>query len=230
MDKSDIHLSDLHRILFGSAPVVFLAETAFRTVITYVVLLVMVKGLGKRMSGQLTITELAITIMLGAIVAPPMETPERGLLQGALILFLILLYHQWLALANVRNARLEGVVQGRLSIFVKDGILQLEELRLTNIARAQLIAVLREKEIYNLGKVKRLYMEACGVFTVMEMKEARPGLSLLPAADGAIHSMQEHPDPELQACISCGNVVHIKKAEQAGCKLCANRQWDTAVL
>jgi uncharacterized membrane protein YcaP (DUF421 family) len=228
MDKSDIQLSDWQRILLGTAPLEFLAETVVRTIVTYIFLLVVVKWLGKRMSGQLTITELAIAIMLGAIVAPPMETPERGIAQGALILFLVLLYHQWLALAAVKNRRIEKIALGTISIFVKDGILQLDEVRRTRIARAQLFAVLREEHIYNLGQVKRLYMEACGVFSIFQAEEAKPGLSLLPVEDDAIHAIQQKDDMQLKACTSCGNVVHAP--DDHGCTICGNKHWDTAVI
>jgi len=229
MDKSDIKLSDWERILFGSAPVEFLAEVLIRTIVVYIFLLMVVRWLGKRMSGQLTITELGIAIMLGAIVAPPMETPERGILQGVFILLLVLVFHQWLSLSTVKNPRLEKVVDGEMSIFVKDGILQLDAINQTHIARAQLFAILREEHIYNLGKVKRLYMEACGVFSIFEAKETKPGLSLLPVDDSGIHEMQKKPDPALKACTSCGNVAHAPSQGEA-CRLCGNKHWDTAVI
>src|SRR5579872_2254690 len=94
MDKSQIHLGDWHRLLFGNAPAGFMAETLFRAIIIYICLMVIVGWLGKRMSGQVTITELGIAIMLGAIVAPPMETPERGILYGVFILIVMLLLHR----------------------------------------------------------------------------------------------------------------------------------------
>jgi uncharacterized membrane protein YcaP (DUF421 family) len=234
MDKSQIHLTDIHRILFGDAPVEFLAEVLFRTIVTYICLLFIVKWLGKRMSGQLTITELAIALMLGAIVAPPMETPERGVLQGIMILFLVLLCHQALSLASVRHPGVEVAVHGKISIFVKDGILQLAAIKQDRVSRAQLFAVLREMRIYNLGKVKRMYMEAGGYFSVYPMTADRPGLSLLPTADVAIHEIHQRPDERLKACISCGNTTHIPDGEEGEnnnpCNICGSTHWDTAVV
>jgi uncharacterized membrane protein YcaP (DUF421 family) len=237
MDKSQIHLSDIHRILFGNAPAEFMIETFFRTVVIYVFLLIIVKWLGKRMAGQVTITELAISIMLGAIVAPPMETPERGVIQGIFILVMILFYHQWLALAGVKNPKVERILQGKLSIFVKDGIIQVDEIKRTGVSRAQLIAELRRKNIYNLGKVKRMYMEACGIFSIFE-QENRPGLSLLPVEDKDVHSIQKKPDRHQKACTSCGNTIPApdgdlssqKLSDGQPCMVCRNTHWDTAIL
>ena len=230
MDDSSIDLKDLQRILLGNAPLEFLAEVLIRTIITYISLLIIVKLLGKRMSGQLTITELGITLMLGAIVAPPMETPERGILQGIMILLLVLLYHQGLTWWGIKSPAIEKITQGTLSIFVKNGILQLEELKKMKVSRAELFARLRQKNIYNLGKVKRMYMEASGIFSIFEMDEQKPGLSLLPGADESIHAMQEKPEQGLMACTSCGNTLHHSTTEQEHCPVCGSDHWDPAVL
>ena len=92
MNKYDIHLSDIYRILFGEAPVEFLVEVFIRTWLIYLILLIIVRLMGKRMSGQLTIAEMAVMVTMGAIVAPAMQIPNLGILQGALILFLALAF------------------------------------------------------------------------------------------------------------------------------------------
>jgi uncharacterized membrane protein YcaP (DUF421 family) len=233
VDKSQYHLWDWHRILFGNAPVEFLAETLLRTVIVYIFLLAVVTWLGKRMSGHVTITELGIAIMLGAIVAPPMETPERGILQGVAILFLVLVMHRETALWSVLSPRAEKIIQGSLDICVKDGVLQLRELRKTRVSRAQLFAILRMNEIYNLGEVDRLYMEASGTFSIFKAENPKPGLSLLPPDDDRVHEIQQHEDEDLKACTSCGCTVRRHRgrgqSQHDPCRQCGSDHWDTAV-
>jgi uncharacterized membrane protein YcaP (DUF421 family) len=231
MDKSLVHLDDIHRILFGNAPAEFMLEVAIRTIITYIALLVIVKWLGKRMSGQLTITELAISIMLGAIIAPPMESPERGIVQGIMILMLVLIFHQTISFWSVRNQKTERLTQGQLSIFVKNGVMQLNEIGAARVSRAQIFEALREQDIFNLGKVKRLYMEPKGTFTVFQYKESRQGLSLLPVGDDEIHTIQKKAGSINRACISCGNIDNLEENKDADtCPVCGGTQWDAAVL
>lgn len=55
MEKSEIRLEDINRILFGQAPPEFLLEVFLRTLIVYIVLQLIVQWLGKRMNGMLTI-------------------------------------------------------------------------------------------------------------------------------------------------------------------------------
>jgi uncharacterized membrane protein YcaP (DUF421 family) len=229
MDKSGYKLWDWHRILFGNAPIEFLAETLIRTVIIYVFLLLVVAWLGKRMSGQVTITELGIAIMLGAIVAPPMETPERGIVQGIVILFLILLMHRWTASIGVSHPKAEKVIQGSLDICVRDGVVDIAVLRQIRVSRAQLFAVMRLNQIYNLGEVERLYMEASGIFSLFKAERARPGLSMLPPDDEDVHRIQRRPDAALKVCTSCGTTVPAP-AEGHPCAHCGNTTWDIAIL
>ena len=80
MKKEEIHRGDWHRILIGTAPTEFLLEVLIRTIIIYLFLLVTLRLMGKRMGGQLTISELAVMLTLGAIVSVAMQIPEKGLL------------------------------------------------------------------------------------------------------------------------------------------------------
>jgi uncharacterized membrane protein YcaP (DUF421 family) len=229
MDTNSYSLWDWHRLLFGNAPAEFLLETLFRTVVVYFFLLLVVAWLGKRMSGQITITELAIVIMLGAIVSPPMETPERGILQGIVILFLVLVMHRYTALLGVKRPGAEKSIQGSLDICIKDGVIDVGVLRRLRVSRAQLSEILRINRIYNLGEVERLYMEASGIFSIFKAETASPGLSMLPADDKDIHSIQQHPDEALLACRNCGKTERLQSADQS-CSNCGNTGWDIAVL
>ena len=60
------------RLLMGNDPFQFLGEIVIRTVLVYLALMLAVRLLGKRMSGQITNLELAVMIPLGAIVAVPL--------------------------------------------------------------------------------------------------------------------------------------------------------------
>ncbi|PWV56215.1 DUF421 domain-containing protein [Chitinophaga sp. S165] len=229
MDKTQIKLTDLERIFIGNAPVAFMLEVFFRTIIVYVALLLIMRLLGKRMSGQLTIVDFAITIMLGAIVAPPMELPDRGILQGIFILVLVLAYHRGLSWWEVKNAKVETATYGSMSILVKNGLLQTDELEKTRVSRAQLYSVLRQKKIYNLGVVERVYLEACGAFTVFKTKGSRPGLSLLPTRDKHVHGYRHDADEDEYACQHCGATEKLSTKDKA-CNNCGAVKWDRAVI
>jgi len=227
MDKYHMKLTDLQRIFIGDAPLAFMLEVLGRTIIIYIFLLFVMRLLGKRMSGQLTISDLAITIMLGAIVAPPMEMPDRGILLGIFILFLVLLYQRSLSWWGVKNNKVEKVLYGSLSMLVKDGLIQTDELEKTRISRAQLYSVLRQKKVFNLGEIERVYLEACGIFTVYKTKASKAGLSLYPVRDKHV---QRNTQKDLYACQHCGATQEFSDKQHQICNNCGASKWDSAVI
>jgi len=229
MKTQEIHIGDIQRILFGQAPPVFLLEVLIRTLFVFVFLLFVVRWLGKRMSGQLTIMEMAVMLTLGAIVSVGMQVPERGILLSMLVLLVTLTFHRGLAKLGFKSTRIEELTQGKLSLLVKDGVLQLEEMARCRVSHQQLFAQLRSNEVYNLGKVKRVYLEACGVFSIFQTAEAKPGLPVLPPDDQRMFDVQS--PVELIACIHCG-VVKSKQDEGSisSCDSCGCDGWTDAVL
>jgi len=229
MKKEEIHLDDIQRILFGQAPPIFLIEVFIRTLVIYIILLFVVRWLGKRMSGQLTIMEMAVMLTLGAIVSVPMQMPDRGLLQGALLLLCAVAFQRGITMLGFMNGKFEDFSQGKNSLLLKDGVLQLNGLEESRVSRQQLFAELRQQHIFNLGAIDRVYLEACGLFSVFKAPEPRPGLPIYPPDDqGIIKTLKQASTPaprqiDLFACISCG-LVKIKDQDGA-CKNCGHDQF-----
>ncbi|WP_298733615.1 YetF domain-containing protein [uncultured Chitinophaga sp.] len=232
MEVSEISLSDIKRILMGEAPFSFLLEVVIRTLIIYFVLLVAIRLMGKRMTGQQTLTEMAVMIGLGAIISIPAQTYDRGILQGALLLVLVLGFQRGTTLLYIKNHRYEKMLQGNETLLVKNGVIQVSRLNAAKITREQLFAVLRNKGVTQLGQVKRLYQEASGLFSVYTQQAPKPGLSILPGTDKDILQSQSHPDEALWACCSCGNTEAIPPpgSDPRVCKYCGRQEWELVVL
>lgn len=227
MKKEDIHWADWHRILIGSAPTEFLLEVLLRTIVLYFFLLIILKLMGKRMGGQLSIAELAVMLTLGAIICVPMQIPDRGILQGFLVLTCALAFQRWFNLIGFNFTWAEKIIQGKESMLLKDGVLNVTALGRSNISRQQLYAVLRSQNINNLGEVERIYLEACGIFSVYKFKEAKPGLSLFPTKDSAVHQIQKTAN-DILVCRDCGETVKANNSEN--CHNCGCETWEKAIL
>jgi uncharacterized membrane protein YcaP (DUF421 family) len=230
MKKEEIHLNDIGRILFGQAPPLFLLEVFFRALVTYVLLLVAVRWLGKRMSGQLTIMELAVMLTLGAIVSVPMQAPDRGIVQGLLLLVCAVSFQRGISYLGYRSHKFENILQGKPSLLVKDGLMEIDQMRQDRISRQVLFAQLRQKDIYNLGTVSRVYLEACGLFSIYQSGGCRPGLPLYPPDDaGIIQPATSNISlaDGLQACVACGKVQSAGKMRP--CDHCGHEIFVQAV-
>lgn len=229
MDNEEIKLGDWQRILIGDAPAEFLLEVFIRTTLIYLALLVVMRLLGKRMNGQLTNLELAVMLTMGAIVSPAMQLPDRGLLSGVLALLCALVFLRETSLLGFKSRKAEQLIHGTETVLIKDGIIQLDEMGKNRLSHQQIFAALRSENVYNLGKVKRLYIEAYGMFSIYQDEQGKPGLSVLPPSDEEIQSIHEHPKEKLLACTNCGNTVSVQPGSGT-CDVCYANQWVDAVL
>ncbi|MGK3968516.1 DUF421 domain-containing protein [Sorangium sp. So ce118] len=221
MKEQEIVPWDVKRILLGQTPAAFLLEVLVRTAVVYLALLVVVRLLGKRMSGQITILEMGVMLSLGAIVSVPFLTPDRGIVIGVLLLVAILALQQGVSWWGTRSPKVELLSQGRATPLVRDGVILLDELERAAISREQLFATLRGKQVEHLGQVKRVYLEACGLFSVLRAQEPRPGLAVVRPSDLALF---EH-DRSRIACATCGNLGDRAVGESAPCARCGRREW-----
>lgn len=225
MENQELDITNWRRIILGEVPPVFMVETFFRTLIIYACLIAVLRMLGKRMNAQLTVNEMAVMLTLGAIVAPAMQIPDRGLLPAILILGFLLFLQQMLGLLSFKYRNVEVGTQGDVSLMVKSGVLQLDEMAKSRVSQSQLFGVLRTHKIKHLGEVKRVYLESGGFFSVFKMTEPKPGLSVIPERD---HQLPQPVDKELvnMVCKACGTLVpydenYINKT----CENCQHKDW-----
>jgi uncharacterized membrane protein YcaP (DUF421 family) len=228
MKKEEIHWLDWHRILIGTAPDQFLLEVLIRTIIIYFFLLVTLRLLGKRMGGQLTISEVAVMLTLGAIISIPMQVPDKGLLQGILVLACALFFQRGSNYLGIKSQKIERLLQGEERLLVKNGTILNDELISMKISREQMMAVLRSEKVYNLGEVRRVYIEACGLFSIFKFPEARPGLSLLPPGDEGQVSELAIVN-EVTVCGQCGKQSSTDQNNKP-CENCKAHQWTKGVI
>ena len=211
MNKQDIHFTDWKRIFIGDNPALFLVDIFLRTAIIYAILLLTARLLGKRMAGQLTRTELAVMLTLGGIVSVAMQMPDRGLLQGVGVLACALFFQRGLTLLDWKSPRVETWTQGRVGLLVKDGVLDLAGMRSLRMSREQVFAALRLRKIFNLGRVKRMYFEACGEFSVFTCENEPPGLSTLPPSDEALRQAQPRASESQRVCNASHRLAGVEE-------------------
>lgn len=228
MKKEDIHLSDWKRILLGDTPVIFMLEVFLRTLFIYLVLLVILRLLGKRMNGQLSITEFAVMVTLGGIVSPIMQLSDRGILIGIISLLCVLIFLRGINWLAFKYRKAEVVTQGDVSLLVKDGVLQLKDLEEGHISKEQIFATLRSYNIQHLGEIRRVYLEASGLFSIFKRKEPQPGMSVLPDQDDELRQTMPHQEG-LVACCRCGNVAREEDSRQQPCNVCENQEWTYTI-
>jgi len=183
MKPEDIHINDWQRVFIGDVPGAFYLEVIFRVFIIYLVLMIAMRLMGKRMASQLSRNEMTAMVSLAAAIGVPLQSPDRGIFPILVIAAIVVTIQQTTAWLSTRSQKLEKVTQGDLAVLVEDSRLNLHHMKRAGISRERLFAQLRCKSIVHLGEVKRFYFEAGGTFTLIKEKRKVAGLPILPMWD-----------------------------------------------
>ncbi|TDH21566.1 hypothetical protein EXU57_18835 [Segetibacter sp. 3557_3] len=78
MKPEEIRLGDWARMVLGEVSPGFLIEIVIRAFAIFLILVVSMRLLGRRMAGQLNRMELIALFSLAAAIGVPFQTPDRG--------------------------------------------------------------------------------------------------------------------------------------------------------
>ena len=230
MNTTDAELWDWTRIILGGVPPIFLVEVIIRVVVLYLLLIVSMRIMGKRMSAIISRNEMIAMVSLAAAVGLPMQDPARGLLPPIIIAGVVIGVQRIISTRTLGNPEFESTVVGSIKDLAQDGRLELENMKKTRVPRERLVTEFRTRGVYNLGKVQRAYLEANGAFTVFffEEEDEREGLCILPEWDKDFHKDLAVAEGSF-CCGSCGNVVKSQKEPENDCEHCGFSQWHPAI-
>jgi uncharacterized membrane protein YcaP (DUF421 family) len=217
----------VERLLIGDGPWAFLIEVVPRAVIMYIVLLVSMRLMGKRVAAQLSITELAVILMLGAALGVPIQVSSQGVLPAVVVLLTVVCLQRGSSRAALRSRRIELLTQGDVVLVVREGRILLQCLRDNQMSREMLASELRAADIAHLGELRRVYLEASGALSIVRRKQAVPGLTVRPDMELAL--LAEIGADGYFACWSCGYIVASDQRPRTACVHCRALRWESAV-
>lgn len=233
--EENIKVFDLHRIFVGDAPLLFLLEIVFRTIIMYTYTIFLLRLLGKREMGQLSVLEVAIIISFGSAVGDPMVGANIPILYGIVAITTVAVLQIGLETLINKNKKVEAIMEGAPNLVVDNGVINLEALKNENMSQEDLFRSLRFKDVKQLGEIHKAYVETNGQVSVLlnAPKSLRPGLSVLPKDRDQELRVIKAKEPIKKTgeycCNNCGATKTLHEQSKApACEICACEEWTKA--
>lgn len=232
MDQTVIPF-DLQRMFLGEQPLLFYAEILVRTLLIYAYTMLMIRWIGGRGVGQLSMVEFVLVIALGSAVGDAMFYPEVPILTSMLVITVVIAANKLLDILILRSDRAKDVIDGRVVALVEDGRILPEGLAACDMGSAEVKGMLRMAGVRNLGAVDHAYLESSGGLSVFSRDEPRPGLSLIPPesmipagpATPVLLDAALAPDGKV-CCANCGAVEDALTVLPDGlCPSCDGTVW-----
>ncbi len=142
--------------------------TFIRSIILYIIVLVVMRLMGKREIGQLQPFELAISIMIADLASIPMADTGIPITNGIIPILGLLVMHLVISIINIKSIRGREIICGRPSILIYRGKIDEKVLRKERFTVNELEERLRGNNIVNIGDIEYAILE-----TVIQKPEKR---------------------------------------------------------
>ena len=145
-----------------------------RTIFLYLLLVGMVRFMGKRQIGEMEPSEFVVTMMAANLSTAPIEDPGSPLIYGLIAILTILGAELSLSLLTMRSLTARKLFCGKPVILIENGKLLQENLKKTRVSLDELMSQLREKDVLDLMTVQYAILETNGGLSVFLFSKDRP--------------------------------------------------------
>lgn len=147
--------------------------TLIRTIILYIIVLIVMRLMGKREIGQLQPFELAISIMIADLAAIPMSDTGIPITNGIIPILGLLVMHLLISLINLKSFKGRELICGRPTILIYRGKIDEKALKKERFTINELEERLRGNNVINIGDVEYAILETSGQITVIQKPSKR---------------------------------------------------------
>ncbi len=133
--------------------------TFLRSIVLYVIILIVMRLMGKREIGQLQPFELVIAILIADLASIPMAEIGIPLENGIIPILGLLVMHLVISVINMKSIRAREIICGKPRILIYRGKINEEALRRERFTLSELEERLRGNNIISLGDVEYAILE-----------------------------------------------------------------------
>ncbi|MDF2647157.1 MAG: hypothetical protein K0Q73_2962 [Paenibacillus sp.] len=156
-----------------------------RTVLIYFVVFLMLRLMGKREIGKLSLFDLVISIMIAEIAVFVLEDSSKPLMDGLVPMATLVLIQIFIAFITLKSRTVRILFDGRPSVLINKGMIDREEMKKHRYNLDDLMLQLRQNKITNVADVEFAVLEPSGKLSVVE-REVKETAEVNDGVKGAI--------------------------------------------
>ena len=158
----------------------FILKACLRSIIIYVIVLLVFRLMGKRQIGQMQPFELVLTLIIADLATIPMAEVSVPVLHGIIPLLTLAIIHFVITLITKNSAPLSKFISGKPVIIINPKGLDYKAMKQLNLSTDDILSALRNCGYFSIGQVQYAIMETNGKISVM------PKAEYTPATNGAL--------------------------------------------
>ncbi|GEM63746.1 DUF421 domain-containing protein [Sphingobacterium faecium NBRC 15299] len=218
---------EIKKMFLEGAELDFLLEIVGRSVIMFILILVILRLSGKKGVRQLTLFEVAIILSLGSAAGDPMFQEELPIIYALVVLFSVIVIYKFVTWLSSKSTLINKILEGEAMVVVRDGMFDLKHEHDGDFSKMEFFSELRNQSVEHLGQVRMAVLEIDGSMSILFYPDAevKYGLPLFPDDYKRIISNQ---DGVPVACMYCGQISPHIPINQS-CPRCQRENWAFAI-
>lgn len=164
-----------------------------RTIILYSLILIVIRGMGKKEIGQMQPFEFVISIMIADIASTPLTDVGVPIIHGIIPILGLLTVYIIITICNISSITLREIICGRPTILINKGVLDEANLIKEKITINELQERLRVKDVFSIVDVEYAILETNGELSVIEKTDKRNltpnDLNIMPKYEGLSYDL-----------------------------------------
>lgn len=145
-----------------------------RTLILYLILIGVIRLMGKRQIGQMEPSEFVVTMLVANLASIPMQDVAIPLFSGIVPIITVLGMELVLAALSMKNIKFRKFLCGKPVILIENGKIIQQNLKMTRVTIDELSGHLREKDILDPTTVQYAILETNGNLSVFPYPKEMP--------------------------------------------------------
>ncbi|WP_323742108.1 DUF421 domain-containing protein [Salinibacillus xinjiangensis] len=146
------------------------ALVILRTFGMYLILYLLLRIMGKRELGEISIFDLVIFIMLAEMAVISIEDLKKGFFYSIIPMVVLLIIQRISAKVSLKNQKIREIIDGKPSIIIQNGKIDEKEMKHQRYNIDDLLINLHEKGILLVQDVELAILEPNGKLSVFEKK------------------------------------------------------------
>lgn len=146
----------------------------FRTVVIYLLLIIVMRLMGKRQIGELEVSELITTILLSEIASLPITSHEIPVMYAVIPIITLLSLEVIMSVLLIKFPSIKNLLSPRPNVIINKGKLDQKELKRIRMSTDELLCEIRRAGIADLSEVYYAIVEENGKLSVLPKVSAKP--------------------------------------------------------
>ena len=167
-----------------------------RTIFFYLFIFLIYRIMGKREVGQLSITDLIVSLLIAELTVISIENYDKSMLYSLIPIVLLVLLQCILSYISLKKPKFRIFLDGNPSVIIKEGKINYNEMLKQRYNLDDLLVQLRDKGYRSIEEVEYAILESSGTLSVFPYETGKSPLPLPLILDGDIEE---------------GTLKHLKK-------------------